>query len=580
MIADDLLSWYETNLPARERKLRGHFSTPPRLVEQILDACGYTGAHNLADLRVLDPACGSGNFLVGVTRRLIDFGRQARLPPAELARLIQNNIWGLDPDPIACFLAEMQLHTLFAGEIQSQSAPNNYNVQAPLLETPSEALAQPGLHIHQADGLVMPWEQCNNVDLFLANPPYLASKNTDLSGYRSAQRRGQSDSYLLFIDIALQVVRPGGWIALVLPDPVLARANAAKERQQLLAETTLHHIWHLANVFTAYVGAVVLIAQKCPPAKEHQIAWKREHWPHSSYKKRTPSSAKPNKRPGIELAQVPTQIIAQRLLSIQPDAELRYLLSHTQGTLIGRLHEHLTREQTDKVASSRLIPLSSYVLIRRGEELAKDSSLLVENPCETDKKWYPVLRGGADIAPYRQPQAQRWIEQTCIAKRIERYLAPKLLIVKSAGYLQTALDLKGHVVLQTLYLLQIQTSSPLQKQTAERDREQQNEDELYFLLALLNSQVLRNYVYILHTAYKWVQPQIEQRVLAQLPIPIICDICQKEQIVKRARLMMQTAYESGPATKINIQDQEMYREQERAIRNLYETALDEPVLQI
>ena len=34
----DQIGWYETSLSLMERKKRGHFSTPPLLVEKILDA--------------------------------------------------------------------------------------------------------------------------------------------------------------------------------------------------------------------------------------------------------------------------------------------------------------------------------------------------------------------------------------------------------------------------------------------------------------------------------------------------------------------------------------------------------------
>src|ERR1700733_1612764 len=93
----DPLLWYEANLPARERKLRGHFSTPPFLVDQILDACGYTPERNISRIRVLDPACGSGNFLAGATRRLLAHGEQANLSNQQVVKYIQRNIWGFDP---------------------------------------------------------------------------------------------------------------------------------------------------------------------------------------------------------------------------------------------------------------------------------------------------------------------------------------------------------------------------------------------------------------------------------------------------------------------------------------------------
>ena len=243
--------WYESTLPLQERRKRGHFSTPPALVEWILDACRYNPDGDLSSIRVLDPACGSGNFLTAVARRLTAY--HARIDPAQetLPRLVQRTIWGFDPDPISCFLAEMQLSTLVGMHER--------------------------WHIHQGDALTLPWcEPC--VDLFLANPPYLATKNTDLSAYRSPQHHGQTDSYLLFLQLGMQIVRPNGWLALVLPDPVLARTNATAERKHLLKEFTIHHLWHLAGVFAAHVGAVVIIAQKCPAQHIHQVSWMRDRW--------------------------------------------------------------------------------------------------------------------------------------------------------------------------------------------------------------------------------------------------------------------------------------------------------------
>src|SRR2546429_3112124 len=178
VLVEEQFTWYETNLPLLERKKRGHFSTPPLLVEKILDACCYTPHNDLTQVRVLDPACGSGNFLIEAARRLLAFSIRAGLSPKESALLFKRNLWGIDPDPISCFLAEMHLRTIIHSDASH-----------PVPFTP--------LHIHQADSLVLPWEP--TVDLFIANPPYLAAKNNDLSGYNFAQQRGQADSYLLFL---------------------------------------------------------------------------------------------------------------------------------------------------------------------------------------------------------------------------------------------------------------------------------------------------------------------------------------------------------------------------------------------
>lgn len=530
---EEQIAWYEASLSLHERRDRGHFSTPPLLVEHILDACGYTPDGDLHAIRVLDPACGSGNFLAAVARRLVSFALRTGLPQEEHAALVQRNLWGFDPDPVSCFLSEMQLSAAVSPSVRSVDA-----------STPM-AVTAPRWHIHQADGLALPWpEPC--VDLFLANPPYLAAKNTDLSAYRSASRRGQADSYLLFLNLGLQIVRPGGWLGLVLPDPLLARTNAASERIRLLKEFTIHHLWHLSDVFTAQVGAVVIVAQKSPPKSQHQLAWKREKWHHTA-------AARSNARPMSFIS--PASSVSQSLFLRQPCAELRYLLSNEQGTIVERLQSYLA---STPASSSALVPLNNFVSISRGEELGRKSPHLIQQESAVDYEkriYHPLLRGGKDIRPFQPPHSHWWIAREAIAKPLERYLSPKLLVVKSTDRLQAALDLQGHVALQTLYLLH------LRKQDAPVD-------DLYFFLALLNSRLLRRYIYVLYTAYKWVQPQIEQHVLAQLPVPIVA-ACEKEAVIARSKLLVRACGTTGPVVEWKQDAQDIYEEQERALSALY-----------
>ncbi|HYA99266.1 MAG TPA: N-6 DNA methylase [Ktedonobacteraceae bacterium] len=538
ILDSEQLTWYEFNLPLLERKQRGHFSTPPQLVASILDACGYTPDNDLAQVRVLDPACGSGNFLVEAAQRLQTFSIQAGLSPKVSARLFKRNLWGIDPDPISCFLAEMHVQNV----IHSRA---------------SRRIPFTSLHIHQADSLVLPWEPV--VDLFIANPPYLAAKNNDLSGYQFVHRRGQADSYLLFLNLALQVVRPGGWIGLVLPDPLLVRANAARERERLLKETTIYHLWHFSEVFAAEVGAVVIVARKTPPKSLHFISWKRGRW-HS------------------KLSSHSHDHVQQSLFARQPGAEFRYLLSNDRGDAIERLRTSLV--ETPAI-ERRLAPLGEFLTISRGEELGKESYYLQEKPSQFHTSasvaskqlekvpiidslasltaTLPVLRGGIDIHPYTPPVANHHIALKAIRKPPERYLSPKLLVVKSTDRLQATLDLQGNVTLQTLYLLHLRNYHA-------------NVDQLYFYMALLNSLLLREYVYILHTAYKMVQPQIEQRVLASLPVPLVKAQAQ-QAIIERSRALVHACSGSGPVVEWNEHITALYEEQERDICALYDSAL-------
>jgi hypothetical protein len=297
----------------------------------------------------------------------------------------------------------------------------------------------------------------------------------------------------------------------------------------------------------------------------HQIAWRRGRWQRDAAVEVIPDAIIP----------VHASAITQASLYRQPGAEMRYLLSDAcspQHLLARRLHEFLCEVPIKE--NPVFVPLNSLALIRRGEELSKDNALLLPEPAGDEEEYYPVLRGGVDLRPYAKPVGHRWIKRGAVKKNLERYRQPKLLVVKCTGVLQAALDLDGHVVLQTLYMLLLRTEKP-----------HLEEDDLYFLLALLNSRLLRTYIYMVQTAYKWVQPQIEQHVLGHLPVPTVATP-EKKQIVARARKLLSACGDLSSVVKLEVESKEgrskaglewqaIYEEQERAICALYQTALTE-----
>lgn len=62
-------------------------------------------------MKVFDPTCGSGAFLVQCFRRLIEreFPGDAKPKPGQLRELLQQSIFGIDLDPDACSVAELSL---------------------------------------------------------------------------------------------------------------------------------------------------------------------------------------------------------------------------------------------------------------------------------------------------------------------------------------------------------------------------------------------------------------------------------------------------------------------------------------
>jgi hypothetical protein len=97
------------------RKLRhdlGEFYTPDWLAGYLIDKSGYPGDLNV---RFLDPACGSGTFLVDAIHRVIEKSRLRRkIDWGNIGRLILNNIVGFDLNPLAVLAARTNYLIAFA----------------------------------------------------------------------------------------------------------------------------------------------------------------------------------------------------------------------------------------------------------------------------------------------------------------------------------------------------------------------------------------------------------------------------------------------------------------------------------
>ncbi|HEV7594416.1 MAG TPA: N-6 DNA methylase [Gemmatimonadaceae bacterium] len=113
---------FEALMAGGERKSSGAFYTPQALVEEVAeealraafddDETGAAGLERLRNILVLDPACGSGAFLVHVLERLaslrLDAGETGSI--AEIRRrVLTTSIFGVDLNPMAVWLCELRL---------------------------------------------------------------------------------------------------------------------------------------------------------------------------------------------------------------------------------------------------------------------------------------------------------------------------------------------------------------------------------------------------------------------------------------------------------------------------------------
>lgn len=101
--ARDLLKdLYQGLLPRPVRHALGQYFTPDWLAEQLLQQAEYDGE---GSIRLVDPACGTGTFLVLAIHRLKDRLRRQGLAEQEVLECVLRQIVGFDIDPLAVVAA-------------------------------------------------------------------------------------------------------------------------------------------------------------------------------------------------------------------------------------------------------------------------------------------------------------------------------------------------------------------------------------------------------------------------------------------------------------------------------------------
>ena len=102
---------YQQFLHAEKRgKSKGAYYTPVHLVDLILDEV-ETRTPLQPGVTVLDPACGSGAFLVQAYRRIVErrLAQGGKLHPDALSDLLTRHIFGVEQDEDACRVANLSL---------------------------------------------------------------------------------------------------------------------------------------------------------------------------------------------------------------------------------------------------------------------------------------------------------------------------------------------------------------------------------------------------------------------------------------------------------------------------------------
>ncbi len=303
------------------KKAGGVYYTPQFIVDYIVEntvgsLCQGKTPNKVSELRILDPACGSGSFLLGAYKYLLQWHRdyyssqkdKKRLKDKiyqgkkgewfltiqEKKRILLNNIYGVDIDSQAVWVTKLSL-LLKVLEGENQDA---LEAQQKLFK--ERALPDLGDNIKCGNSLIGPdiygamelepedirrinpfdWESEfpqveDGFDAVIGNPPYLRIQglqefygnqmNYFIASYQSAVKR--FDLYLLFIEKGYKLLAPNGLLGFICPHKFLNSDFGSGIREFLIDNSAIKSFVSFGNnlIFqqaSTYTGILLLQKKK------------------------------------------------------------------------------------------------------------------------------------------------------------------------------------------------------------------------------------------------------------------------------------------------------------------------------
>jgi hypothetical protein len=234
----------------------GEFFTPSILVRQMIDDIYEFGS------KILDPSCGSGNFLVDIIIKIISSSKSEGLKQKAI-----QNVYGFDINPLAIITTKTNIYLLLL---------EYFNNDTSIL---------PDLNIFLVDSLFPEsskkknqkkiTETYNSFDIVIGNPPWLTYKDLHDKNYQIKIRELSSNlnikppsQYITHIELAavffyaipLKFLKSNGMIFFVMPKSVINGDHCYRFRSFSLFNDDLE-IWDFPKNYFFNVPHICLKAE-------------------------------------------------------------------------------------------------------------------------------------------------------------------------------------------------------------------------------------------------------------------------------------------------------------------------------
>ncbi|MBI4834293.1 MAG: N-6 DNA methylase [Planctomycetes bacterium] len=290
------------------RKAGGVYYTPQYIVDYIVQntigkLLKELPPKKIKELKILDPACGSGSFLIRAYEEMINYYRRQKklklkhsagqkklqlkdeeqLPQLDIfekRKILLDHIFGVDLDEQAVEVTKLSLmlkmldgESFISGQAVLPMLNSNIKCGNSLVSGDAISLkkyfgddwykVKPFNWDKQFDRVM----KKGGFDVVIGNPPYGALLSSNTTKYLLAKFESQDyqlDSYILFLEKSLSLLRKSGLFGMIIPNTWLLNIQSNKIRQYVFSKTQVENIVHYRHpVFLeATVDTEIVIIRK------------------------------------------------------------------------------------------------------------------------------------------------------------------------------------------------------------------------------------------------------------------------------------------------------------------------------
>lgn len=282
------------------RKERGIYYTPTYIVDYIVkntlgELLKKTKPNKVHNIKVLDPACGSGSFLIRAFDEFVNY-YQKHIPGEfgylRKIEILKNNIYGVDLDRQAVEISQMNLllKTLYS----RQQLPMLKNIkQGNSLISGGEEELKPYFGDKWQEKCPFNWQeefpeifQQGGFNVIIGNPPYVRGRSLcgiekkyllDNMRYFSPN----SDIYIAFLEKAFNLLKKGGILSFIIPRSFLDQTYAMLLRSHFIKDWKIKNIVDFSGVKVfeaAVIKNCILVIEKSYNAKNqiNILKWQKK----------------------------------------------------------------------------------------------------------------------------------------------------------------------------------------------------------------------------------------------------------------------------------------------------------------